>query len=221
MSSLLRSTVFSIEVAAASTALAALIGTPLAMLMARKKFIGKSVVEAILTLPLVLPPTVVGFGLIVLVGRHGWIGHWLATITNGYSMLFRPEGAVLAGTVVALPLYYLPARSAFAGIDHDLQDVARLMGASTMMTFWHVTLPLARRGIVAGLTLAMARAMGEFGATVMVLGDLPQHTTLPIAVYDAWLSGDMQAAGLAAAVLAGLSLAMMFTFNRSPMGRVG
>ena len=189
--------------------------------MARKTFIGKSVVEGILTLPLVLPPTVVGFGLIVLVGRHGWIGHWLATIADGYSVLFRPEGAVLAGTVVALPLYYLPARSAFAGIDHELQDVARLMGANSIETFWHVTLPLARRGIVAGLTLAMARAMGEFGATVMVLGDLPQHTTLPIAVYDAWLSGDMQAAALAAAVLAALSLVMMFAFNRSPMGRVG
>lgn len=219
MHSLWRWTLFSLEVASASTFLAALIGTPLALWLSRRRFAGQSLVEAMIVLPLVMPPTVVGFGLIVLAGRHGWIGQWLASLFHGYSIMFRPEGAVLAGTVVALPLYYLPARSAFAGIPRELQDVARLMGAGPIATFWHVTLPLARRGIGGGLVLAMARALGEFGATLMVLGDLPHQTTLPIALYDAWLEGNLHAAALAAAVLAGFSLGMMFLFNRSPLGR--
>lgn len=207
---------FSLMVASSATALVALVGVPMAYLSARTRFFGKSLLEVALTIPLVLPPTVVGYFLIVLLGRNGWLGATVAKWTGGYTVLFRPEGAVLAAAVVSLPLLYLPAKAAFAEVDPELEDVATLMGANAFQTFWHISIPLARRGIASGLLLSFARALGEFGATVMVLGEFPRKQTLPISIYNDWIDGQMGHAAVAVWALTGISLLVMLIYNRSP-----
>jgi molybdate transport system permease protein len=216
MSQLSSTLLFSLFVAASATALVILIGVPLAYLSARITFFGKSLLEAAVTVPLVLPPTVVGYFLIVLLGRHGWMGSLVAKLTGGYTILFRPEGAVLAAAVVSFPLLYLPAKAAFAAIERELEEVATLMGATRIQAFWHVSLPLARRGIASGLLLTFARALGEFGATVMVLGQFPNRQTLPISIYDDWAAGEIGHATTAVLALTLISLALILLYNRSP-----
>src|SRR5438552_4143392 len=159
----------SLQIAAAATVLVALVGIPLALLMSRRTFAGKSLIDALIVVPMVLPPTVVGFGIIMLLGARGWPGRWLHR-AFGYSIVFRFEGAVLAAAVVALPMLYLPAKAGFSSVERDMEDNARVMGASRWQVFWHVALPLARRGVYSGVLLAFARALGEFGATMMVFG---------------------------------------------------
>jgi molybdate transport system permease protein len=126
---------------------------------------------------------------------------------------------VIAAAVVSLPLLYLPARAAFAGIEPELLDIARLMGAGPIESFWHVSLPLARRGIGSGLLLAFARALGEFGATVMVLGDLPNKQTMPISIYDDYIGGNLRDAAPAVIALTAVSLVVIVLYNRSTLGR--
>ena len=208
----------SLRVAVVATALVALIGVPLAYGMARRRFRGRSLVEALLVVPLILPPTVVGYFILLAVGARSPVGALLDR-WFGYSVLFHWHGAVIASTVVALPLLYLPARAAFAGIERELEDVARLMGAGPIGVFWHVSLPLARRGIASGLLLAFARALGEFGATVMVMGDLPGRQTMPIAIYNDYVAGDLRAAAPAVVALTAVSLAVIVLYNRSIFGR--
>jgi molybdate transport system permease protein len=215
---LLSPLLLSLRVALAASVLVLLIGVPLAYFMARSAFRGRSLVEAILVVPLILPPTVVGYFILTVVGRRSPIGGLLDR-WFGYSVLFNWHGAVIASTVVALPLLYLPARAAFAGIERELEEVARLMGAGPLSVFWHVSLPLARRGIASGLLLAFARALGEFGATVMVMGDLPGKQTLPIAIYNDYVSGDLRAAAPAVAALTVVSLAVIVLYNHSIFGR--
>ncbi len=209
----------SLGIASAATAVVAFVGVPLAYLSARSGLLVRTAVDAALTLPLVLPPTVVGYVLLVLLGTRGWIGGPLARWTGGYTVLFRPEGGILAAAVVSLPLLYLPARAAFAGIDRDLIDAARTGGAGGPRLFWHVALPLARPGIAAGLLLAFARAVGEFGATDMVMANLDGRQTLPIAIYNQTLNGDLDQARAAVWTLTGLSLAIVLVYNRLPGGR--
>ena len=204
----------SLKIALAATALTAIVAIPLAFVLARRSFPGKSVLEALITVPLVLPPTVVGYLIIVALGSQGWPGRWLRDAFD-YSILFRFEGAVLAAATVALPLLYMPAKAAFASVDRELEDIAVLMGAGRLRLFWHVALPLARRGIASGLMLAFARALGEFGATVMVFGWQPGRETLPIAVYRHYENGELAAAGAAVAVLTGVSFALILAYNRS------
>src|SRR6185437_2825300 len=144
MSSLWPSMLLSMRVALVSTLFVALIGVPLAYFMGRRRFRGKSVFEGLLIVPLVLPPTVAGYFILVLFGAHGWVGGWLYR-AFGYSILFNWHGAVVASAIVSLPLLYLPARAAFAEIDREMEDLSRLMGANALQTFWHVSLPLARR----------------------------------------------------------------------------
>jgi molybdate transport system permease protein len=211
---------FSLIIAVASTALVALVGVPFAFVMARRNFLGKSAVEVLVTFPLVLPPMVVGFFLLVLLGRHGWLGAALAKISGGYSVLLRPEGAIIAAAVVSFPLLYLPAKSAFGAVDREMEDMARLMGANLLQIFWHISIPLARRGIASGLLLTFARSLGEFGATVMVLGIYPHRQTLPISIYLDWIDGQMSHAAAAVWALTGISLVVILLYNRSPwMGR--
>jgi len=181
--------------------------------MARRSFRGKSILEALLTVPLVLPPTVVGYALLVILGRHG-----MARLI-GRPILFTPTAAVLAALVVAMPLVYLPAKAAFAAVERELEDVARLLGAGPLGIFWHVSLPLARRGLAAGLLLGFARALGEFGATLMVLGDIPGQTTLPISLYDATSGNDYGQALGAVLALSAISLTVVFIYNRMPLSR--
>jgi molybdate transport system permease protein len=210
---------FSLQIAAIATLLAAVIAVPLAWALARRRSLAKSVLEAIIIVPLVLPPTVVGYGLIVLMGRRGWIGSILARHFDGYTILFRPEGAIIAALVVALPLLYLPAKAAFISVERELEDVARLLGAGRWRLFWQVSLPLARRQIAAGLLLAFARALGEFGATLMVLGDLPGRRTLPIVIFDSTAGQDYSQAIPAVLALSAVSLIVVLIFNRLPFTR--
>jgi molybdate transport system permease protein len=203
----------SLEIASMATLVTIAVAVPLAYGMARRAFAGKSFVEALILVPLVLPPTVVGYLLIMLLGARGWVGHYLND-WFGYSILFRTEGAVLASAVVALPLLYLPAKASFASVDRELEDIARLMGANRLQLFWHVSLPLARRGIGSGVILAFARALGEFGATIMVFGRLPRRLTLPLRIYDEYESGTPENAAVAVAALTVVSLVLIWVYNR-------
>jgi len=202
----------SLKIALVATFVVALVGIPLAWGFARWAFRGKSVVEAVITLPLVLPPTVVGYLLLVSFGHSGAIGGWLWKNWR-YSLIFTWHGAVLAAAVVALPLLYLPARAAFGTVEREMEDTARLMGANWLAVFWHVSLPLARRGIAGGLLLAFARALGELGATIMVFGAVAGQRTLPISVYTDFVAGEREAAWPAVIVLICISVSLFGIYN--------
>ena len=178
-----------LKVALFATLLALVMGVAIGYLLARHEFPGRDVLDAICTLPMVMPPTVLGYYLIVLVGRRGWLGSWLWD-TFGITLMFTWQGAALAAAVVAFPLVFKSARAAFEGVEGQLEKAARTLGASELRVFFRVTLPLAWRGILAGTMLAFARALGEFGATLMVAGNIPGRTqTLSLAVYDAVQAG--------------------------------
>jgi molybdate transport system permease protein len=165
------------------------------MVLARGNFPGKGLLAGFLVLPLVLPPTVLGYGLLLILGRQGFIGRWLEA-TWGVSVVFHWSGAVVASTVAAFPMFLLPARGAFEGVDPAMEDAARLLGRGEFSVFRSVTIPLAWRGLVAGSVLAFARALGDFGATMMVAGDIPGLTqTAPMAIYDAVAAEDQVRAG--------------------------
>jgi len=206
----------SLQVAIPATLLACAVGVPIAFVMARRPFPGRSIVEATLTVPLILPPTVVGYLLLLLLGSQGFFGTFLRAHFD-FSIVFHISGAILASAIVALPLVYLPARSAFASVDSDLEDNARLIGANILQLFWHVSLPLARRGIAGGLLLAFGRALGEFGATVMVFGSGPRQT-LPILIYEEYASSRFMAALPAVGLLTAVSFVMVVIYNRSSLG---
>lgn len=180
----------SLKVATFATAFALVAGVATALVLARVKLPGKDLIDAFLTLPLVLPPTIIGYYLIVVIGRNGLVGRWLEDAL-GVSLIFTWQGAVVAAAIVSLPMVLKSARAAFEGVPPELEDAARTLGKSEVAVFFLVTLPLAWRGILAGAMLAFARAMGEFGATLMVAGNLPGRTqTISMAVYDAAQSGD-------------------------------
>jgi len=182
-----------LKVALLATVLSLFAGVALAYAMCRRGFPGAGAVDALLTLPLVLPPTVLGYYLIVLLGRKGALGGWLMD-TFGVSLIFSWQGAVVAAAVVAFPLVFRSARAAFQGVDPNLEDAARVLGEGEGPVFIRVSLPLAWRGILAGAMLTFARAMGEFGATLMVAGNIPGRTqTLSMAVYEAVQAGNYNA----------------------------
>lgn len=214
MSDLWDPLLLSLRIAAAATALGALIGIPLALLMSRRRFVGKGILDALIIMPMVMPPTVVGFAILVVMGTRGWMGQWLDRVL-GHSIMFRFEGAVLAAAVVSLPMLYLPAKSGFAAVEREMEDSARVDGANRWQVFWYVSLPLARRGIYSGLLLAFARALGEFGATMMVYGWGPNRLTLPISIYNDWEQNNLSHATAAVVALAAISLALTFAYNRS------
>lgn len=179
----------SARVAACATILCVLIGTPVAYLLARHKWASMTVVEITLLMPLVLPPTVVGYAIILVCGRNGLLGGWLEHI--GLPILFTWYGAVLAATCVSLPLMVLPAKAAFQGCDKELEEAAAIQGLGGFAIFWHITLPLTSRNLAAGALLCFARSLGEFGATLMVAGNLPHRTqTLPMALYSVTQTGE-------------------------------
>ncbi len=178
-----------LKVAGTATLLALFAGMGLAFLLTRYRFPGKDWLDALFMLPLVLPPTVLGYYLIVLIGRKGVAGRWLYDLF-GISLIFSWQGAVLAAAVVSVPLMFKSAKAAFENVEKNFEDAARILGLTEAGVFVRVTLPLAWRGILAGAMLTFARAMGEFGATLMVAGNLPGKTqTLSMAVYDAVQAG--------------------------------
>jgi len=179
-----------LKVASFATAGAFFVGVATATLLSRKRFLGREWFDAAMTLPLVMPPTVLGYYLIVFLGRNGVIGRWLHD-SLGVTLMFTWQGAVIAAAVVSWPLVYKAARAAFEDVDQNLENAARTLGLSEMGVFFRVSFPLAWRGILAGTMLAFARATGEFGATLMIAGNLPGKTqTLSLAVYDAVQAGN-------------------------------
>jgi len=206
--------VLSVRVAVVATLLNATLGIPLAYLLARRAFRGRAIVDLAVTLPLVLPPTVTGYYLIVLLGRRGWLGQPLYAAT-GWSVAFTWYAAVIAATVMALPLLVRTARAAIESVDRELEKAAYTLGRSEWRTALEVTLPLARNGIVAGLVLAFARALGEFGATLMLAGNIPgKTTTVPLAIYTAVQTGEMGEALVLVLALTALSCAVLVLAGR-------
>ena len=179
----------SFEVAAIATCFSSALGIALAGLLAMPRLWGRELIDAAITAPMVLPPTVLGYYLLVLLGRESTIGHAFEAVT-GLSIVFTRGGAVVAATVGALPLVTKAARAALESVDVRLVGAARTLGASPLRAFVSVSLPLARRGIFAGIMLGFARALGDFGATLMVAGNIPGQTrTASLAIFDAVLSG--------------------------------
>jgi molybdate transport system permease protein len=213
--SVLFSVRLSLQVAFVATALILLTGIPIAYFLARRDFRGKELLDVLCTLPLVLPPTVTGYYLIVLFGRNGFLGGILYEWT-GWSIMFTWYAAVLASFVVALPLLIKTARAAIESVDQNLISASYTLGHSEFDTALKVILPLAKRGIVAGTVLSFARAMGEFGATLMLAGNLPGRTdTMPIAIYSLAGSGEWSEAHWLVLLMTALSGVFLYIANRS------
>jgi molybdate transport system permease protein len=210
----------SLKVAGWSTAINLVLGVGVGFLLARKRFVGREWLDAVLTLPMVLPPTMLGYYLLVLIGQRGWLGAWL-NATFGIRLIFTWQGAVIAAALVALPLVLKAARAAFEGVDPQLERAARVLGLGEWAVFFRVSLPLAWRGILAGALLAFARALGEFGATLMVAGSIPGRTqTISIAVYEAVQAGQDDVANLLVLVVSLTCIAVLLLAGRLVPGRV-
>jgi len=200
----------SLKVTAVATVFIVVVGLALAFLLARGRFWGKSALEAIIMLPLVLPPTVVGYYLLRVLGSGGPLVQWA-----GVNVVFTWRAAVASSFVVALPLMVLSARAAIANVDPMLESAARTLGSSEVAVVFRVTLPLARRGILAGAVLGAARALGEFGATLMVAGNIPGRTqTLPLVIYDAVQQRDYGLTNRLVALMTVLALVSLWAVRR-------
>ena len=203
-----------LKVAAWATAINLVLGVTAGWLLARRRFPGRDVVNAVLTLPLVLPPTVMGYYLLVVIGKRGWLGQWLDE-SFGITLIFTWQGAVIAATVVAFPLLLASARAAFEAVDPQLENAARVLGLNEWAVFFRVTLPMAWPGIMAGTLLVFARSLGEFGATLMVAGSIPGRTqTLSVAVYEAVQAGDDATANMLIAIISVTCIVMLLAAGR-------
>jgi molybdate transport system permease protein len=204
----------SLRVAALSTVFSLLLGLWLAYLLANREFRGKDVLDAAVTLPLVLPPTVLGYYLLVLIGRASFLGEMWERVT-GSPLVFTWKAAVVAALLHALPLLVKSARAALESVDRNYERAARNLGASEWKLFWRVTLPLARRSILAATALAFARSLGDFGVTLMVAGNIPGRTqTIAVAIYDAVESGNGAVARVLVLVISAVALLILTLANR-------
>jgi len=204
----------SLKVALWATLIDLVLGIALGYLLARKRFPGRELLDALLTLPMVMPPTVLGYYLLVVIGREGVIGAWLRN-TFGINLIFTWQAAVIAAAVVAFPLVLKGARAAFESVDGQLEQAARVLGIPPFGVFLRVTLPLAWRGVLGGTLLAFARSMGEFGATLMVAGSIPGKTqTLSIAVYEAVQAGQDDSANLLVIITSVVCIAVLIAANK-------
>jgi molybdate transport system permease protein len=204
----------SFQVSTLATVIALVFGVSLAWVLARRRFWGKEWLDAAITLPLVLPPTVLGYYLLVVLGQRSFLGRahqWFW----GSPLTFTPAAAVVAATIHALPLMVKSVRAAFEALDQRLEDAARTLGASEMRVFLTVTLPLARRSVQAATVLAFARALGDFGVTLMIAGNIPGKTqTASVAIYDAVQAGREQDALVLVLIVSALALAFLYTTNK-------
>jgi len=213
MTSVMTPLLLSLRVALLATLCAAVLGVSLAWWLSRRQSRWSDLFDAVLTLPMVLPPTVMGYYLLVLFGRRGWLGPFLADF--GIELVFTWQGAVIAATVVAFPLVLKGARAAFQMVDAQYQDAARVLGVNEWAIFFRVSVPLASRGIIAGVLLAFARALGEFGATLMIAGSIPGRTqTLSIAIYEAVQAGDEYTAMLLVAITSMTCVLVLWVSSR-------
>jgi molybdate transport system permease protein len=209
---LLRVTMFSLAMATLATALVVPVGVGVAWLLARRRFVGHALVETLVTLPLVLPPVATGLILLRVLGRRGPLGRLLETL--GLEVVFTWRAVIVAMAVMGLPLVVRAARAAFEDVDRRYEEVAATLGASPARVFLTITLPLARRGVLAGSVLAFARALGEFGATIMIAGALPETRTLSVAIYGYTQTGRETAALVLLGVTVVLAFGAVFVSNR-------
>lgn len=204
----------SLRVALLATAAAAAAGIPVAYLLANRKFRGKELLDAAVTMPLVLPPTVVGYYLLVVLGREGWLGRVYESIF-GEPLVFTWQAAVVAAVLHSAPLLVKSTRAALESVDHAYERAARTLGAPEWKVFWRVTLPLARRPVLAAAALAFARSLGDFGVTIMVAGNIPGRTqTVAVAIYDAVEGGNGDAARWLVLVVSAVALGLLTLANR-------
>jgi molybdate transport system permease protein len=204
----------SLQIATLATIAAAVLGIALATLLANERFAGRDLVDVIVTAPMVMPPTVLGYYLLVALGRRSWIGHAFESIF-GSSIVFTRGGAVVAATVGALPFVVKSGRAALEDVDATLVRAARTLGAGPLRAFCTVQLPLAKRGIVAAVMLAFARSLGDFGITLMVAGDIPGETqTASLAIYDAIQEHRERAAFGMVAALTAVAIAILYAVNK-------
>lgn len=209
----------SLRVASLATVLIVVFGLPCVVLLVRGRFPGKELLAGFLVLPLVMPPTVLGYLLLRLLSRQGLFGRWLEA-TCGVSIVFHWSGAVVASAVAAFPMFLLPARGAIEAVDPALEDAARLLGRSEISVFLAITMPLAWRGLVAGMVLAFARALGDFGATMMVAGNIPGLTqTASLAIFNAVNSDDPVRAGQLSLLIALASISALLVAQRTMPAR--
>ncbi len=209
-----------LKVAGWATLINLFLGTAVGYALARWRFPGRDLLDAAFTLPMVMPPTVLGYYLLVVIGSQGVLGAWLLQ-HFGIRLIFTVEAAIIAATIVAFPLVFKAARAAFETVDPQLEDAARTLGINEWAIFFRVSLPLAWRGILAGLLLSFARALGEFGATLMVAGSIVGKTqTLSIAVYEAVQAGQDSTANFLVIVTSITCLAVLLTAGRLVPGRI-
>lgn len=210
----------SLEVATAATLISLALGLGIAWLLANRDFPGKNLVDAVATLPLALPPTVLGYYLLVVIGRSSWIGRAWEAVT-GSPLVFTWRAAVIASTLHAIPLLIKSSRAALESVDFACERAARSLGASEWRLFWRVSLPLAQRPIAAATVLAFARSLGDFGATLMIAGDIPGRTqTAAIAIFDAVESGNARVARVLVIVISILTASVVLMANRLERRRV-
>lgn len=210
----------SLKVAGWATLLTAIAGIAVGFVLARVRFPGREVADAVLTLPMVMPPTVLGYYLLVVIGRKGPLGGWLES-AFGIHLIFTWQGAAIASAIVAFPLVFKSARAAFESVNGQLEQAAKVLGLSEAAIFFRVTLPLAWRGILAGVLLAFARALGEFGATLMVAGSIPGKTqTLSIAVYEAVQAGQDDVANMLVLITSLVCVTVLLAAGRLVPGRI-
>lgn len=206
--------ILSLKISTISLLIVFALGLAAAFLIARNHFPGKDVLETFLMLPLVLPPVATGFALLYLLGRQGPVGRFLEYAFH-MQIIFTPVAAMLAATVVAFPLMYQSAKAALQSVDLRLEEAARTLGSGEIKVFFTVTLPLAWPGLLSGIVLSFSRAMGEFGATAMVAGNIPGQTqTIPVAVFFASESNQLGTAGIYVLIISGLTFALTFWVNR-------
>ncbi len=203
-----------LKVAGLATLWALVLGVGAAYALSRRDFFSRDFLDAVFTLPMVMPPTVLGYYLLVFIGRRGIIGHWLQE-TFGVTLMFTWQGAVIAATVVAFPLVFKSARAALEGVGAQYENAARTLGQGELAVFLRVSLPLAFRGVLSGGMLAFARAMGEFGATLMVAGNLPGKTqTLSLAVYSAVQAGNNALANTLVLIISIVCVVILVTTSK-------
>lgn len=211
---LITTLLLSLKIAGVATLLNTFLGVAVGFILARGRFVGRELWDTVLTLPMVLPPTVLGYYLLVVFGRNSALGVWLQEVL-GIRLIFTWQGAVVAAMVVTFPLVFKPARAAFEEVDLRLEQAARVAGLSAWAVFFRVSLPLAWRGILAGILLAFARALGEFGATLMIAGSIVGQTqTVSIAIYEAVQAGDDALANGLVVLVSGVCIATLLVAGK-------
>lgn len=204
----------SLRVAAIATLLSLLLGLGVAYALARYRFWGREALDSLITLPIVLPPTVLGYYLLVLLGRNSIFGRVYEHVF-GVPLVFTWQAAVIAAMFHSIPLLVKAARAALENVDRSLENAARTLGASEARIFFQITLPLARRSILAATAFAFARALGDFGVTIMIAGNIPGRTqTMAVAIYDAVQSGRSGPAMVMVLIISGIAMAILYLTNR-------